>query len=124
MHIFFNDHKSKSQPLNEKIALIRSWFELNYSSQFNIDEIARDFDFSPCEFRKTWRFFYKCSPKDFINNIRLAEARRLLKESDLPIKQIAQIAGCRDQRYFSTWFKKYCKVSPGKFRQSFLMYND
>lgn len=124
MHVFFDDHKSKSQSLNKKIAQTRSWFELNYNKQFNIDEIARDFDFSPCEFRKTWRHFYKCSPKDFINNIRLAEAKRLLKESDLPINQIAQIVGYLDQRYFSTWFKKYYKVSPGQFRQSFLKYHD
>ncbi|MFA6815383.1 MAG: AraC family transcriptional regulator [Lentisphaeria bacterium] len=124
MHVFFDDHQAKSQPLNEKIAQARSWFELNYSKQFNIDEIAREFDFSPCQFRKTWQLFYNCSPKDFINNIRLTEAKRLLKESNLPINQIAQIVGYLDQRYFSTWFNKYYKMSPRKFRQSFLTYDD
>ncbi len=115
-HVIFDSSNSEIQSAINRIAKVRSWFESHYNKSFNIDQIAIEFGFSPCDFRKTWQNFYKCSPKEYINHLRIAEAERLLKDTNLPIKAVAEVIGFPDQRYFSTWFKKYHKKSPGQFK--------
>ncbi|MDO6455742.1 AraC family transcriptional regulator [Celeribacter halophilus] len=46
------------------------------------------------------------------------EARRMLSETDLPIKQIAQKLGFHSAAYFSRAFHKHTGQSPRAFRQS------
>lgn len=50
--------------------------------------------------------------------LRVAEARRLMGESDLPIKAIADELGYRDVYFFSRQFKQHVGVSPAIYRRS------
>ena len=118
-HIFFDEYDAKLQPVKERISQIRTWFDHNYDKQFIIDNIAHEFNFTPCDFRKTWKRFYKIPVKKYLDQIRLNEAERLLHESLLPINQIADRVGYPDQRYFASWFKRYHNISPREFRKKF-----
>lgn len=53
---------------------------------------------------------------DYLNSIRITEAKRLLHNTRLPVKQIAQDCGFADPLYFSRIFTKKEKISPKKFR--------
>jgi AraC family transcriptional regulator, transcriptional activator of pobA len=46
----------------------------------------------------------------------LLEAKRLLRYSDLAISEIAYHLNFEDPSYFSRFFKKYTRLSPGDFR--------
>lgn len=50
--------------------------------------------------------------------LRLADARRLLGETDLPLKAIAHKLGYSDPFFFSAQFKKLAGVSPATYRKS------
>ena len=50
--------------------------------------------------------------------VRISEARRLLKETDLPVREIAFQTGYDDPLNFSRMFRKVCGVSPTQFRNS------
>ncbi|MGL4364151.1 MAG: hybrid sensor histidine kinase/response regulator transcription factor, partial [Bacteroidales bacterium] len=54
--------------------------------------------------------------KDFINEIRIKKAMQLLQESNLQIVEIAEKVGYNQQRYFSTVFKQYTKMTPSQYR--------
>jgi len=54
---------------------------------------------------------------EFIRNIRLEQAARLLKEQKLNIAQVAFEVGFSNQAHFSTVFKKHFGVSPSEFIQ-------
>jgi AraC-like DNA-binding protein len=57
------------------------------------------------------------SPKEIINEYLVAESRRLLLETEYPIKQIALQLGFADPYQFSKYFKKHEKASPSHFRK-------
>ncbi|MGL4292336.1 MAG: two-component regulator propeller domain-containing protein [Bacteroidales bacterium] len=57
------------------------------------------------------------SVNDYINKLRIAKAGALLKQSDLPIQEIAGLCGYSNQRYFSTAFKQHTGLSPSKYRE-------
>lgn len=58
------------------------------------------------------------SPQDFIIHTRLRYARKLLREDDMHIKEVAYQCGFTNPKYFSTAFKKYFGSSPSDYLKS------
>ncbi len=55
------------------------------------------------------------SPQDFIINVKLQHAKKLLLQGDLNIKEVAYASGFSNPKYFSTSFKKVYGISPSDF---------
>jgi AraC-like DNA-binding protein len=49
---------------------------------------------------------------------RIREAARLLQDTDLPLKVVAERCGFADANYFGKAFRQHTGVSPGAFRRS------
>jgi AraC-like DNA-binding protein len=56
------------------------------------------------------------SPWDWLNRQRIHVATELLRQTGLPVNEVASRTGFRDQAYFSRVFKKIKGVSPGSMR--------
>jgi AraC-like DNA-binding protein len=54
---------------------------------------------------------------DYLRELRLSEARRLLAESALPVQQIASHCGYSNQANFSTAFRERFGLTPSDFRR-------
>ncbi|MFK7947202.1 MAG: helix-turn-helix domain-containing protein [Saprospiraceae bacterium] len=61
---------------------------------------------------------HQSNARDYIRSIRMMEAKRLLKETDIPIKNIALELGYRDSSFFTKNFKFHVGVTPLKYRKS------
>ncbi len=55
-------------------------------------------------------------PMDFLREIRLRRAAALLRETDLPVKQVAARVGYESRSYFSRAFKTFHGIDPAGFR--------
>ena len=55
--------------------------------------------------------------REYINELRLKDAKSLLKYSELNITEIAFSVGFTDANYFSNLFKKQNKISPTQYRK-------
>jgi AraC-like DNA-binding protein len=53
---------------------------------------------------------------NYINKLRIEEAKRLLRETDQTINEIALSLGYNNNQSFNRFFKKYEGVTPGEFR--------
>ena len=56
------------------------------------------------------------APSVYIRNIRLEAACRLLKETEIPIAEVAMRVGFSSAKYFSSSFKDKYGILPSKFR--------
>ena len=54
--------------------------------------------------------------REYVNRIRVDEAKRLLTATDYPLSQIAISVGFSDQSYFSKVFKRITLLSPNQYR--------
>lgn len=54
---------------------------------------------------------------EYVNHLRITEAERLLKETDLPIQQISHRIGYSTQVHFNRVFKTRKGISPKQYRQ-------
>jgi len=60
---------------------------------------------------------FGCNFKTYVNQIRINESKRLLKESDLNIGEIAFKVGFNNQSHFNRVFKAMNGSSPSEFRE-------
>ena len=82
------------------------------------EQIADELGMAEVTFRRRFRAVTGAPPHEYVLQARVAEARRLLGETDLPIKSIAQQLGYKDVYFFSRQFKRFAGVPPALYRRS------
>lgn len=54
---------------------------------------------------------------DYVSNIRVKHAEKLLKTDDKSVKEISIECGYKDSNYFGRVFKRHTGMSPADFRK-------
>lgn len=85
------------------------------SSAFSVSLIAPRLNLSGTYLRRKFHERYGISPKKYLTNVRLQLAEELIKTKYFSVKEVARRCGFRNEKYFSTVFKKRVGVSPKFF---------
>jgi AraC-like DNA-binding protein len=112
----FGDSSEKMDIIN--IAKSVSYIESHYTEDISIDELAEISHYSPRHFTRIFNETYHTTPLNYILSLRISRTCSLLKESQLPISDIALQCGFSDNNYFSRIFKKRTGLTPKQFRAS------
>ena len=96
---------------------VKHYIEQNYQQHLTLASIAEDLNYSVAHLSTTFKEKTGYSVIDYVIQIRLSNAERWLRESDAPLKEIAEQIGYKDPYYFSRLFKKHKKCSPLQYRQ-------
>lgn len=99
--------------LKEPVAYVRK----NYMQNICLEELADITHLSISALERRFKKYLGKTPKQFINEVRLENARRLLIETNFAVAIIANDTGFTDHSYFSRQFQKLFKQSPSAFRQ-------
>lgn len=83
---------------------------------FSVEELARKMSISRVQLYRKIKAILGVSVSDHINEIRLEKAKELLKDTSLPISEIAYEVGYSSPGYFSTAFKNKYGITPNRFR--------
>jgi AraC-like DNA-binding protein len=86
------------------------------SPNFSINMIAKQLCLSRVHCHKLFTKVYKVSPRQYITNKKLQQAKRLLLHTDLKIQMISEQLGFASQSHFSRQFKRWTGISPLKYR--------
>jgi len=98
--------------------LIR-WLQLRLDRPVTLNQMAAQMRLSPSHFRSLFKTQVGQSPGQFLLALRHNEARRLLRETTLPIKQIARLVGYSALIPFAHGFKKHTGRTPASYRFGF-----
>ena len=107
-------HKQKQKKTAERIKRIVD--EQLYDAQLSSKAIADSLGLSDTYVSKLFKASENISIANYINEARMAHAKRLLLETDLTIKEIAERIGISNGQYFYVLFRKYFSASPAQFR--------
>ena len=61
---------------------------------------------------------YGCTIKEYINRVKINEAKRLIRERDCNFTQISDMLCYSDSLYFSKVFKRITGMSPREYKKS------
>lgn len=109
---------------NEKLSIhLRKAIEyllLHYMKDLNVRDVAEELNISESYLTKIFKQETNTTFIEFLTNIRIREAIRLMKDNSLPIYMISEKVGYNDYRYFSTVFKKNVGISPKKYQNKII----
>ncbi|SES65016.1 AraC family transcriptional regulator [Thalassotalea agarivorans] len=94
------------------------YIQKNYHKAITVEQLAKDAHLSVSALERRFRKYLAKTPNQFINEVRLDHARRLLIESQLPIADIAFQCGFSEPSYFSKQFFKMFGEQPLQYRKS------
>lgn len=89
----------------------------NLSHQWTVEEMAGMAGLGTTAFTEKVKSYSGFSPLNYLINIRISEAIKLLKQNKINITDIALEMGFYSSQHFSTTFKKLTGHTPGEFRK-------
>jgi AraC-like DNA-binding protein len=92
----------------------------NLSHQWTVEEMAATMGIGTTLFNEKVKNYSGFSPLNYLINIRISEAIKLLKKPDIHVTTIALDTGFYSSQHFSTTFKKLTGYTPSEFRKKTL----
>ncbi len=94
------------------------YIEEHYSEDFSLSVLSDMAGVSHQHFCRIFRETMNVRPKEYINRVRIREAKRLLTETDMPIAEVARAVGFSESSYFCAVFKKTENCSALEYRRA------
>lgn len=108
--IDLKEEKFKSHVIN----FIESEFR---NPNFSLESLTEKFGFSVYYWSRFFKEKIKCLFSDYLWSLRSSEAKKLLKETDLSVKDIVSSVGYFDTTAFIRRFKSCEGITPGQYRK-------
>jgi len=113
------ESQEANQPLIDSIKRFVDMLDEYFSKEHSVKFYAERLSMHPNHLNALIKKHTGLSAKESIQNRILLEIKHLLHSTKLSIKQISDQMGFRDPNYFTTFFKRAEKLSPGNYRSSF-----
>ncbi len=104
---------SSSSPVSRALMYIHG----HLSKPISVEALAGEEHMSVSHFRAVFHKATGLSPQDYITLTKLNYACELLRQTDLPVKTVGNMAGYTDPQYFSRVFHSRFHLSPGAYRR-------
>lgn len=114
--IYFREKVDEASKQNRHITAIIRYMYKHMDENLRLEDLSRELQLSKSYINAVFKKYADRAPIDFFINLKMQEACKLLKSTDLYIAEIGQRLGYEDQYYFSRIFKKVIGVSPTEYR--------
>jgi len=104
--------------MDQRVQIVRSAIASDCRRAWTITALAKLVNLSPSRLRHLFKSETGITPNQFIKEVRLSEAEKLLRNTFLRVKEIMNRVGFLDESHFGHEFKKTYGVSPSKYRSS------
>ena len=95
---------------------VEAYIQDHFRENINREDVAAIAYITPNYLSKQFRIKKGMNLRDYINQIRIEEAKRLLLTTNLSVSEVAGLSGYENISYFSTVFRKYTGMSPIDWR--------
>ena len=119
-------HSSQSRPLRTpplqtmsgwRMRRVLEYIEEHLEGNLSLEAMAAEVDISPVYLARAFKAAIGQSPHRYVLQRRVDLAKELLRNTDMPVVDVALSAGFSSQSHLSYWFQRYLGVSPAVYRQ-------
>lgn len=96
--------------------LIRDYIRQEYMNDISMQDVARMMNYSEAYFCKLFKQCFSCNFTTYLTRFRMEEAKKLLSEPTVNVKNVGEAVGYSDSNYFAKVFKRYTGSSPTEYR--------
>lgn len=109
-----NRLSGKQKTITDVIAYINN----NFSHELTLETVSSEFFMDSCYLSRIFKKAVGISFVDYINSVRVMEAKKLLGSSDESIIYVSESVGFKSNTHFGRVFKKITGLSPIQYRKS------
>ncbi|AIQ17354.1 AraC family transcriptional regulator [Paenibacillus sp. FSL H7-0357] len=110
--------RQKPRDTGRALEQAKQYIEDHFTEPLTTQELAQAAELSPKYFVDLFKRKYGKSAVEYAAELRLQQAKRLMAESGLKLRDIAHRVGYADEFYFSRKFKKMIGVPPAVYMKS------
>lgn len=88
------------------------YIQEHYHEQIKLEVLAEIAGLTPTSYSREFKRVTGLPPINYLNAHRISQAKRLLSEKELTVKEVSSVIGFGSEFYFSRMFKRFVGVSP------------
>jgi two-component system response regulator YesN len=104
---------------NRYCVLAKQYMQEHYMENLSVSDIAGALNISYPYLSKLFKDTMQISMMDYLNKIRIQQAKQLLSLTTMSLSDIATAVGYQNVQSFQRFFKKYESITPGEYRKMF-----
>ncbi|HEY3661587.1 MAG TPA: helix-turn-helix domain-containing protein [Chthoniobacterales bacterium] len=101
----------------ERVAELPAWILGHLHERMTVDSLAERTCLCPRHFSRLFKQVFECTPADFVEELRLSEARRRLLGLRTTVESVAESVGFKSSDAFRRAFERRVGVTPTAFRR-------
>ena len=109
---------------NKRIFEILNYIKTHYAENLSLESVAQEFFISKFYLSHAFKEVTGFTFVEYLSNIRIKEAQRLLYKTSYPVAQIAEMVGFGTMTHFGRVFRKISGESPLNYRKTERQYED
>ena len=104
---------------DDVVVAVKRQFENEYHKRFTLAMLAKHHDLSISSLSHRFQIATGASPMEYLQSCRMANAKRMLAQTDYSVGEIVEKCGFSDNSNFSRIFKSLNGMSPTDFRKKY-----
>ena len=101
----------------EDAVILKEYIDTNYNKQIKIEELSELIYRSESQTIRIFKKNFNMTPYEYALGRKIHVAKQLLKNTRMPIREIAMELGFTNEHYFSSCFKQHVGQTPGQYRK-------
>ena len=114
---------SKQKEYIDKMLKVTRYINDNYKTEISLDELSAIAGYSKFHFSRVFKQYTGMTHVDYLNQVRIKAAEKMMMNPDTPITEIAINSGFNSITTFNRTFKKLKNHTPSKFKELLLQDN-
>jgi AraC-like DNA-binding protein len=112
------EHKLTGGLSPAKLRRTIAYIQAHLEQELSLTTLASLVHLSPDHFARLFKQTTGQTPHQYVLGCRIACAKQLLAETDMPLSAIGLQVGCTDQSYFTALFRKHVTMTPKAYRDA------
>lgn len=111
--------EGRSDHGDAEIASAQQWLAKHFAVARPVDEVVNRSRLAERTFKRRFASATGLAPIDYVQRLRVEDAKRRLERTDSPIDEISWRVGYEDPAFFRRLFKRTTGMAPGAYRKRF-----
>ncbi len=118
MFMKMHRHMKKQNDLSAEAAEMKDFLNTKITSEFKIEQLCKHISKSESQTIRTFKKAYGTTPYAYVLEKKISLAKKLLADTNLTVKEIAEKLCFADEYYFSNLFKSKVGKTPSAYRKA------
>lgn len=113
----FSIRNSLNKKNHKEIQVVKNYMKINYHKNITLDDLVELVHINKFYLIRIFKQEVGMSPIDYLIHVRIDEAQKMLRNTNIAIADIAHLVGFQSPSHFSKTFRELSNMTPSQYRR-------